>query len=189
MDIKTQILMFDLLIIIHIIIFHISIDKSGNGNLRTQGTIPLKEILIRFVTAEDAHSVASLSDQLGYLTTPNQVLKRLNTLCETPGNRVFVAQAANGEVIGWVHVFAAQRLMVAPCAEIGALVVDQAWRSQGVGKRLLGAAESWARENGYARMRVRSNTQRVAAHNFYKGFGYQWEKNQQVFSKDLKSAE
>ena len=48
---------------------------------------------------------------------------------------------------------------------------------------LLAAAEAWAREHGFASMRVRSNILRERAHRFYLREGYIEKKRQAVFLK------
>ena len=58
---------------------------------------------IREATADDADSLAALSIQLGYSTTPEEVADRLRALRGRPGNAVFVAED-DGTVAGWLHV-------------------------------------------------------------------------------------
>ena len=73
----------------------------------------------------------------------------------------------------------------APFAELAGLVVDDAVRGAGVGAALLNAAEAWARSEGFATMRVRSNVVRERAHRFYEREGYERIKAQAVFRKAL----
>jgi len=70
-------------------------------------------------------------------------------------------------------------------AELGGLVVDEARRGSGNGRALLAKAEGWAAENGCAMLRVRSNVQRAAAHQFYERMGYAVTKSQFVLEKQL----
>jgi GNAT superfamily N-acetyltransferase len=64
-------------------------------------------------------------------------------------------------------------------------VVDEAHRSGGVGRALLGAAEAWAREHGCEVVTVRSRVARERAHRFYEREGYVRVKTSHVFSKPL----
>ena len=98
---------------------------------------------------------------------------------------IFVAET-DGCVIGWVHVYLCPLLEVDLQAEIGGLVVDESWRSRGVGRLLLERAEQWAREHGVCKLIVRSNIVRERAHAFYERVGYVCFKTSRVFSKTLK---
>jgi GNAT superfamily N-acetyltransferase len=60
-------------------------------------------------------------------------------------------------------------------------VVDKEFRRQGIGAKLMKKAEDWAKENGYAEIRLRSGGQRKEAHEFYKAIGYENINWQQLF--------
>ncbi len=134
---------------------------------------------------EDAASVARLATQLGYPSTAAQIERRFHALGESPDARALVAHAADGTVVGWIHVYGTRHLESDPGAEIGGLVVDEAARGQGVGSALMASAEAWAKERGYEVVRVRTNVVRVEAHEFYKSRGYQVIKSQYRLGKRL----
>jgi N-acetylglutamate synthase-like GNAT family acetyltransferase len=138
---------------------------------------------IRQATMSDIASIAELSDQLGYPTTAEQTSKRLADILSRAEHVVFIAETENGAAVGWVHVTRTVWLEIDAFAEIGGLVVDTSYRSKGVGKDLLNAAEAWAREHGLPNLRVRSNVIRNRAHHFYQEAGYQIIKSQHVFEK------
>jgi GNAT superfamily N-acetyltransferase len=98
---------------------------------------------------------------------------------------VFVAIDANGLMAGWTHVVPRLHLEETAFAELAGLVVDAHARGSGVGKLLLRAAERWATEQGFARLRVRSNVIRERAHRFYLREGYAERKRQVVFDREL----
>ena len=133
----------------------------------------------------DAEAVAALSTQLGYPSTAEQTLKRFRAIADAPDARVWVAEAADGAILGWIHLFGNRLLESDPDAEIGGLVVHEAARGRGVGRALVGAAEAWARECGYTVVSVRSNVIRKDAHEFYKGLGYEPTKSQFKFRKRI----
>lgn len=54
------------------------------------------------------------------------------------------------------------------------LAVDPDRRSRGVGKALLDAARSWARERGATHLELDSGTARVEAHRFYEREAPNW---------------
>ena len=141
--------------------------------------------LLREARLEDAPVLADLSDELGYPSDAAAVARRLRDLATQPGNAVLVAVSGEGEVAGWVHVFATHRVESDGFAEIGGLVVRETLRGEGIGRMLVEAAEAWAREAGFVEVRVRSNVVREATHRFYDHLGYATTKQQQVFTKSI----
>src|SRR5262249_24487989 len=125
---------------------------------------------IRPVEPSDAPEVARLSTQLGYPSTADQVARRLAVLATKSENAVLVAEG-EGRLDGWISVVGRHQVESDPDAVIEGLVVDEAIRRTGVGRALLGAAESWARAHRYGSVRVRSNTIRVDARRFYESLG------------------
>ena len=56
---------------------------------------------------------------------------------------------------------------------------------RGQGAQLVAAAEAWAMRRGVARIVVRSNVAREAAHGFYPALGYRLLKTQHVYAKTI----
>ena len=137
---------------------------------------------VRHAIASDAAALAALSTQLGYPAKPEEAAKRLAAL--GPGNAVLVAEEV-GAVVGWIHVCGVQFFQSPPFAEVGGLVVDEASRGRGVGKLLVEAAARWAAEQGYGKLRVRSNVVREDAHRFYEREGFRQVKTQVVLDRRL----
>jgi len=143
-----------------------------------------KQLTIRDAALADAARIADLATQLGYPSSTEQVLARLRTLPQDGSHAVYVAVSDAG-VVGWVHVFALYPVAHDCVAEIAGLVVDATCRGSGAGKRLMDAAENWAREKGLDTVVLRSNVIREAAHKFYEKLGYTRIKTQHVFRKVL----
>ncbi len=139
-------------------------------------------MITREATAADAAALAALSTQLGYPAQPGEAAERLSAL--GPAGAVLVAEE-DGTVLGWIHVCGVRFFQSPPFAEIGGLVVDAAARGKGVGKLLVQAAVRWAAEQGYGKLRVRSNMVREDAHRFYEREGFQRVKTQAVFDRRL----
>lgn len=137
------------------------------------------------MTAEDAGAVAGLSGELGYPSTPEQIETRFRTVEARPDARAFVAVDPVGAVVGWVHVYGRYHLESDRTAEIGGLVVAAECRGRGVGRALMGAAESWARERGFGQVRLGSNVLRAEAHRFYENLGYTVSKSHYRFQKSV----
>jgi GNAT superfamily N-acetyltransferase len=136
---------------------------------------------VRHAIASDAAALAALSTQLGYPAQPEETAERLSALAD---GALLVAEDG-GSVLGWIHVCGVRFFQSPPFAEIGGLVVDEAARGKGVGKLLLEAAVGWAAEQGYGKLRVRSNVVRKDARRFYEREGFQRVKTQAVFDRKL----
>jgi GNAT superfamily N-acetyltransferase len=138
---------------------------------------------VRPMTEEDAVAVAALSGQLGYPTAADRIAARIRDLAGDSDTAILVAEPPDRALAGWIHVCGRRGLETDPLAEIAGLVVESAHRRQGIGRRLVDAAEDWARGRGYARLRVRSNVARDVAHDFYPGLGFIRIKSQHVYER------
>jgi hypothetical protein len=82
-------------------------------------------MVVRPMVMEDARDVADLCGQLGYPSSEGDVRSRLSSLLGEPEQGIFVAEAPDGKVVGWIHVLGTCLLESEPFAEIGGLVVDK----------------------------------------------------------------
>jgi GNAT superfamily N-acetyltransferase len=139
---------------------------------------------IRRATSNDAQSIARLSEQLGYASSVNDTQRRLAVLQRDQRHAVFVAEA-DGQVVGWIHLFVSDSLVTDTHVEVAGLVIDEAHRGSGFGRALMQRAEQWAVEQGCSAVRLRSNVVRAQAHAFYHGLGYEIIKTQHAFGKSL----
>jgi GNAT superfamily N-acetyltransferase len=137
------------------------------------------------MTGSDADRVAALSGELGYPATPEQIRTRLRAIEANPESRALVATDTEGRIRGWVHVYGRRHVESDGSAEIGGLVVEPGLRGQGIGRSLMEAAESWARERGFGRVTLGSSTVRAETHRFYERLGYSIVKSQYRFQKPL----
>ena len=144
-------------------------------------------IAVRTATAADAARLAELSGILGYPVASSNLAPRLERLLTRTENTLFVAEAESG-VVGWVHGAEQELLESGRRCEILGLVVDPAYRSQGVGRRLVTAVEQWAANRGLEQMAVRSNVTRAESHPFYQRLGYTRAKTQHAYRKALSGA-
>jgi GNAT superfamily N-acetyltransferase len=140
---------------------------------------------IRTARLADAPRLAELSTQLGYPSTAAQVEARLARLPADGSHIVYVAEQEGGSVVGWVHVHANPTVETDARAEVAGLVVDLRCRNAGIGRRLMEAAENWAREKGLPAVTLRSNIIREGARRFYESLGYTLIKTQHAFRKEL----
>lgn len=140
---------------------------------------------IRNAVIEDAQFIAELSTQLGYPSSATQSAERLREILGSNEHVVLVAFLKDGPVVGWIHVFIAFRVESGAFAELGGFVVGKDRRGQGIGTRLLEAAEQRILELGYQKLRVRARSTRTNAHTFYQRLGFSKTKEQNVYDKHL----
>lgn len=144
-----------------------------------------QDLLIREITVDDAEAAAQLSGELGYPVSSEVMRARIDAARRLPDHIVYVT-CASSQVIGWIDVSIVHHLQNEPYGEIGGFVISKAYRSQGVGQKLLAHAEQWIANRGMNRVIVRSQIAREAAHRFYLREGYSRTKTSAVFSRDLK---
>jgi GNAT superfamily N-acetyltransferase len=143
-------------------------------------------ITIRPAAADDSPRLTALSAQLGYPVPEEELRARLvDHILPDPDCVLYVAQTAAGEVIGWAHGFVRPLLTDPIHVELGGLVVDEYYRNQRIGERLMEHIEAWARERGCRAVYVRSNVKREQAHRFYLRIGYQVIKTSLTLVKSL----
>lgn len=135
-------------------------------------------IKFRFARGEDSTSIANLLSELGYQADEKIISKRLFKIKERDG-QVIVAENQN-ELLGCVHVFIDLRLTEGEVGEIVSLVVKSESRGQGIGKQLMDEAKRWLKDNNCTKIRIRVNSIRERAHQFYKRQGFDEIKSQKV---------
>ena len=154
-----------------------------------------QHLIIRPAQVQDADAVASLSVELGYEVTSDEIRLRIADLSRRESSQaVFVACLRSGsrsggpdekQVIGWIEMAVTLHLQSAPFVLIGGLVVRDGIRGLGIGRRLCERAEQWTLEHGIDLIRVASRTTRADAHRFYLRDGYRETKISKVFEKVL----
>lgn len=125
---------------------------------------------IRDAEPRDAAAIAVLLTQLGYPSDADMVEERLDRL-QVVGDRVVVAEL-EGEVVGLAHLQVTPAIELdRPVAKVGALVVDEARRGEGIGRALVDAVEAEARRRGCGALFLTTSERRDDAHAFYERVG------------------
>jgi GNAT superfamily N-acetyltransferase len=132
-----------------------------------------------------ADNLVSLSKTLGYEVDLAGVKKRLNDINSRKDQAFFVA-VDEGKAVGFTHGYLRLLVEVPEAIEIGGLAVVDGYQGKGVGKKLIEAVETWAREKKILWIVLSSNILRQGAHGFYEHLGYKKVKQQYVFEKHLK---
>ena len=144
----------------------------------------MSALLIRSARLDDSLALATLAEQLGYPSTPDEVRARLPRYVDARDRRVIVAEL-DGHVIGWTSIEIVDHFYIEKFAEISGFVVDAEHRGRGVGHALMAEAERWTVEKGLTSLRLKANVVRIEAHRFYGGQGFERTKTQYNFVKKL----
>lgn len=89
-----------------------------------------------------------------------------------PDRAVFVAEDADGRTVGFVSASRDVNFTGEVQAYVGELAVAEEAEGRGVGRALMEAAESWARERGYGLVVLDTGAANVRARGFYARLGY-----------------
>jgi ribosomal protein S18 acetylase RimI-like enzyme len=105
-----------------------------------------------------------------------------------PGDdRLFLA--LDGEfLIGYAHLRVARDLASEDTVELLDIIVSTDLRRQGVGRRLMTAAETWASQADRAKLVLRADVVRSEALAFFSSLGYSQAGTSQEYVRDLDAA-
>jgi GNAT superfamily N-acetyltransferase len=127
---------------------------------------------VRTTRDGDAADVASLVTLLGYPCLPDEALARMRAVAAEHDQALLVAER-DGHLCGLLALDLMYYLPLgARTCRITTLVVATTHQGEGIGRELLQAAETWARQAGAARIEVSSAAHREKAHAFYRACGY-----------------
>ena len=135
------------------------------------------ELIIRKALIDDVQHLHPLMEQLGYPQSSAELQRRLELFTNELHYGVLLAEIA-GKVVGWI-AWSKSYLFVSETTRfhIEGLVVDQAYRNQGIGKKLMITVEEFARQFSPCIVDLTSGLRRAkeGSHDFYKSLGYQNE--------------
>jgi predicted N-acetyltransferase YhbS len=121
-------------------------------------------------------------ESLGFDYDEEKTLDSLKKILSDIRAVVLVAES-NKSVLGYIHASLYQCTYSDLYANNQSLAVDNGCKRMGIGKKLLYAAEKWARGSGCRGIRLDSNIQRLDAHRFYEACGYTNWKDYKNFRK------
>ena len=129
-------------------------------------------MIIRKATPDDAIAVQGLLAQLGYPDlTEKHVAEKIDAYNKS--SYCVLVGEVDFSVVGfislhWFEIFHSKGTI----GRISAFCVDELFRSQGLGRQLLEAAETFLVTQGCTKLEVTSNIRRVRTHEFYLDRGY-----------------
>lgn len=142
-------------------------------------------VTIREFTLDDAEEIYLLNKNgLSYDYPIEKTKQKLSIIKSLSTNKIFVATIDN-QVVGYIHASEYECSYSDSLKNILALVVNENYRKQGVGKKLMLAVENWAVNTNSIGVRLVSGFNREIAHKFYQQCGYTLRKEQKNFIKFL----
>lgn len=127
-------------------------------------------------TPDDLVDLVDLIGLLGYRLDSDQLAARLGHLDPAAGYETWVVRDDSGRIsaVAGGHILWAYNAD-RPAAQLMLLVVRQDARRDGLGSRLLGHFETWAKSHEAATLAAVSAAARENAHRFYQKRGYHAE--------------
>ncbi|MEK3735472.1 MULTISPECIES: GNAT family N-acetyltransferase [Paenibacillus] len=150
-----------------------------------ESVVSAPALLIRNFEQKDLEAVTSLMRELNYPTTLNVMRERMEAMSADPLHCNMVAEL-DGKVVGMIMLRQVKSFVkTEQVTQITSVIVTSNCRGQGIGKRLIRAAEAWGKQQGSNLLfLVSGNREELAPeHAFYEHIGF--EKNCYQFSKKL----
>ncbi|MBO0482694.1 GNAT family N-acetyltransferase [Candidatus Enterococcus courvalinii] len=143
--------------------------------------------MLRKILVTDAVALATINaEDLGYELDKQRVQEKIREFQQDSFHHfLLVFENLDEEVVGYVHAEVYSTLYSETMFNVLGLAVARKARHQGIGTLLMMALEQEGRRREYAGIRLNSGEERLGAHRFYEGLGYQSTKNQKRLIKYL----
>jgi GNAT superfamily N-acetyltransferase len=138
---------------------------------------------IRTANINDAANIRSLLSQLGYPTQLEGLTDKIERLINHPDQSLIVYDDGSVKAVMSIH-FTPQLGLEGDFAIISYFAVDEAARSEGIGRKLEDHCVRLAKDRNCDRIQVHCHIRRTEAHRFYERQGYQ--ESRKYFIKKLK---
>ena len=132
-------------------------------------------IKIRDYKQDDLAALAELNTELGYPIDIEDMAKVMIQVESLTNTRTLVAEL-NDKVIGYLGMSVNYPWERSACfVRVQSLVVSEKYRQKGIGKSLMSAAESWAKELNAETIALNcgNRSEREPAHKFYQSLGFE----------------
>jgi ribosomal protein S18 acetylase RimI-like enzyme len=145
----------------------------------------MSDVQIRLAEHKDVEAVGVLFDAYRQFYRMDADLQRasayIGARIEQGESLVFVAENATKEIVGFCQLYPTFcSVFTARLFTLYDLFVDSNLRQQGIGKKLLMAAEAYARQQGAVRMDLRTAKSNLSAQALYESAG--WVRDEMFFS-------
>ncbi len=141
-------------------------------------------ISFRIANTSDAPAVNELAKQLGYDNEVVDTTSYIQNLQDSLTEELIVAEYQE-TVIAWMQLSYMLRAESGYFIEITGLVVDERYRSAGIGNKLIEYAKEYCIQKGLNKLKVRTNIVRQRTHAFYERSGFILRKEQKVYELEV----
>jgi len=129
-------------------------------------------VILRNAVPHDLPEVVRLNSELGYQVTTEGIRPVFLHYLKNPDYYLLLAEK-DGQVLGMVTFTIKHYLhREKPVLYIDSMVVKEAYRSQGIGRKMMEEVEVIAKERGCNSIELTSNKKRMRAHRFYRKLGF-----------------
>ena len=145
----------------------------------------MKQICIREIKYNDYNDIYLLNNEFNPTRSTYSAIKvkeRIQYIIENSKDIIFVCEYFN-EVIGYIHGSPYELLFSDSLINVLCFVVKEKYRNNGVGSKLIDRLECWAKDNGFAGIKLLTHPNRIHAHRFYERHGYIHTKDQKNYMK------
>ena len=163
--------------------------KSSSNYQIVENTLIFDDNNVSFSLALDEIKEGKLLDEFwkcdnGIIIDNEELVKKRLEELNLKNERVFVADY-DGKAVGYLHAQVYKTLYFDELVNFLGLAVSKEYRKHKIGTKLIKAVENWALSIGINKIRVNSGYSRKEAHEFYRKLGYNNEKEQIRFLKEL----
>ena len=140
-------------------------------------------MIIRDVSTDDFKDLHKLSNLLGYNYSIYLLKENLTRIIKLKDHIIFVIENKENNVVGFAHAQIYDLIYFKRMANILGIVIENQYRRQGYGRKLMIRIEDWTRKNNCHGIRLTSNKKRNDAHIFYQKMDFISKKESKHFIK------
>lgn len=142
--------------------------------------------MLRPLRISDVKNINRINElALGYLFPLEKTESQLTKFLADDHHLLIGAIDERNGVVGYVHAQIYETTYSETGLNILALAILPDYQGKGLGHRLMAELEKQAKHRNLAFIRLNSGSHRTQAHAFYKAIGYQNDKTQERFLKEI----